>query len=166
MKKHLLSCLIALLTSITISQAQKAYMLQEGTVVRIRLLETLDSRISRPGSHVYMEVADDVEVEGKVVVERGAKVMGTVVEATEAKMFGRKGKLSFSIDYVQASNGKNLRLRTMNSSAGQDRVGGVVAAAALVNPLLVFIKGKNTTVEKGTEFQVYVDKDYELEYKK
>ena len=39
---------------------------------------------------------------------------------------------------------------------------GVVAAAVIVSPLALFIKGKAAVIEKGTEFSVYVSKSVSI----
>ena len=50
-----------LFSTLFISQltfAQKT--INEGTVIRVRLTETLDSRTANPGDIVYLEVADPI----------------------------------------------------------------------------------------------------------
>jgi hypothetical protein len=49
------------------------------------------------------------------------------------------------------------------SRNNQSYAAGVIAIAAVVNPLAILIKGKNLTVEKGKIFSTYVAKDYEFE---
>jgi hypothetical protein len=39
---------------------------------------------------------------------------------------------------------------------------GVIAVAAIINPLLLLIKGKNISYEEGIEFDAYVAEDYDL----
>jgi len=144
---------------------QQAISLSEGTILRVRLLETLDSRISKNGDMVNLEASEDLVVNGFVVVKKGAKVTGMVTDASAAGIGGKKGSLNLSIDYVQAVSGKNIKLRYASSSSGKSRSVGVVAAAVVVNPLLILIKGKSVTIEKDKEFSVYVDKDYEFNEK-
>ena len=93
--------------------------LYEGTVVRVRLDETLDSRVSQVGETVNMEVAEDVEVNNTVVIRRGTKVVGLITVAKPANFAGQKGKLDFSVDYIQLSNGRNIKVRYTNSNDGK-----------------------------------------------
>lgn len=151
---------IAFVFAAFLMQAQTK--LQEGTVVEVKLLETLGSGTCKQGEIVNLEVVEDVLVGDKVVIEKGAKVTGTVVLCQEKRTMGRKGELDFSVDYVTAVDGQNIRTRSVAGGDGKDRVGGIVAAAAIVNPFLLFIKGKDVVIEKGTTFSVYIDQNYEI----
>ena len=137
----------------------------EGTVVRVRLLEKLDTGTNlNVGSQIAFEVADPIMIDGKVVVRPGARATGTITEATKAKWAGRKGKLDFTIDYIEAVDGQNIRVRsTANGVKGKGNVGLMAAGAILVSPLAIVVRGKNAVVEKGTEFSVYTDQDREIE---
>ena len=160
--KPLFVLVLATLASI-VTYAQTT--LQEGTVIQVRLVETLSSATCKQGEIVNLEVAEDVEVNGVVVIKKGAKVTGSVIECVPKQNMGRKGKLDFSINYATAVDGQNVRTRTSVGTDGKDRTVGVVAAAVIVSPFLLFIKGKDTVIEKGTSFAVYVDKDYTIKAK-
>lgn len=162
MKRTACLFMTILVVSIFSAKAQQVIKLYEGTVVRIRLNESLDSRISKIGDMVNLESAEDVMVDGTVVIKRGAPAKGVISVVSPAGLLGKKGQLDFTIDYVSAVNGENIRLRFMSSSAGKSRIGGAVAGALVLSPLFLLVKGKNITVEKDKEFTVYVDKDYEF----
>lgn len=155
--------LILVLFSSLLVSAQKT--IQEGTVVRVRLIETLDSRTANTGDMVTLEVADPLLVDGVMVIEPGAKVTGKIIDAVKNKSLGRKGKLDFTIDFVKAKDGQNIPLTSNVREGGKDAVVGVVAAAALINPLALFIKGKAATINKGTEFNCYVSRTVEVKVK-
>jgi len=162
MKRILCLSMTVLVISVFSVQAQQVIKLYEGTVVRIRLNESLDSRISKIGDMVNLESADEVTVDGIVVIKKGAPAKGVISVVSPAGLMGKKGQLDFTIDYVTAVNGENVRLRFLSSSAGKSRIGGAVAGALVLSPLFLLVKGKNITVEKDKEFTVYVDKDYEF----
>lgn len=151
---------LAIILAGFVAQAQTT--LQEGTVVQVRLLETLSSGTCNQGEIVNLEVVEDVTVNGKVVIAKGAKVTGAVVLCQPKRSMGRKGELDFTVDYVVAVDGQNIRTRSMAGGDGKDRVGGIVAAAAIVTPFLLFVKGKDVVIEKGTTFSVYVDQNYQI----
>ena len=52
-----------------------------GTVITVRLGETLSSKDSSAGQSFSATVAEPVTVEGKTVIEKGASARGTVVDA-------------------------------------------------------------------------------------
>lgn len=161
--KSLLLALIILLAHVPSIIAQKT--IQEGTVIRVRLLETLDSRTANTGEMVALEVADPLMIDGVIVIEPGAKVTGKVIESVKNKSLGRKGKLDFSIDFVKAKDGQNIPLSSNIKEGGKDAVVGVVAAAAIINPLDLFIKGKAATINKGTEFNCYISRTVKVNVK-
>jgi len=161
--KNYLMLTTLLFTSLTISQfafGQKT--INEGTVVRVRLMETLDSRTANVGDIVNLEVADPIMVDGVIVVETGAKVTGKIIDAVKNKSMGRKGKLDFSIDFARAKDGQNVPLTSNVKQGGKDATVGVIAAAALINPLALFIKGKAAIINKGTEFNCYVSRNFDV----
>ena len=137
-------------------------VLQEGTVVQVVTTEAISSKTAEVGTTIFLEVAEDVEVNGKIVIAAGSVVKGEITEAGKAKMMGKGGKIDFTIDYAKAVNGTNVRLRSANSFQGKNRQGGVIAAAVLVSPVALLFKGKDVTVEKGRKFRVYVDRDYRM----
>lgn len=161
-KVYFLSFLLSFLFSLE-SFAQKT--IYEGTIVRVRLIEALDSRAASVGDIVNLEVADPIIVDGVTLVETGARVTGKVIESVKNKNLGRKGRLDFSIDFAKARDGQNVPLTSNVKQGGKDAVVGVVAAAAIINPLALFIKGKAATIEKGTEFNCYVSRSIEINVK-
>ena len=55
--------------------------LPSGTAIRVRLDTDLGSKISQPGDSFSASVADDVMKDGDVVIPKGARAEGTVVDA-------------------------------------------------------------------------------------
>ena len=140
----------------------KPRILQEGTIVTLKVNENLDSRVSKVGDMISLEVTEDVMIDSYVAIKAGSTASGRITEAVPAKWAGQKGKLDFEIDYVKTVGGRNVKLRASSSNAGKSQMPGVIAAAAIINPLFLVIKGKDVTVAKGQVFSTYVDKDYQL----
>ena len=163
MKLFLMMLSVAFLSPIF---GQRTITLDEGTVVQVVLDENLTSNVSQVGDLVNLSIAEDVIVDNKIVLKKGSLVTGRVTEASAAKWAGQKGKLDFTIDYAKSEFGKNINLAANNAAAGKSRMGGVIAAAAVINPLLVLIKGKEITVPKGKIFTTYVAKEYALDTRK
>ncbi len=124
----------------------------DGTVVRLSLMDTLNSGTNKEDDPVHMEVMEDVKVGDVVVVTRGTTATGHVVEAEHKKLMGRGGKLSFTVDTVKAVDGTTLHLRANSSRKGQDNV----------SPLFLLTLGKEVNIAKGTQFNAYVDGDREV----
>jgi hypothetical protein len=88
--------------------------------------------------------------------------VGHVTEVQAKKGFGRKGKLNFSIDTVQAISGENIRLRSSKTASGSDSYGTAGVVTLLTGPFGALVKGKDIEVAAGTEFTIYIDGDRKL----
>jgi hypothetical protein len=116
--------------------------LPEGTSIRVRLDSDLGSNISHPGDTFSATVADDVMKGGDVVIAKGARAEGTVVDAKALGRFKGGAALAVKLDRVtsrwgsypvetstvsQAQQGKGKRSATM--------IGGGAGLGALIGGL-------------------------------
>ena len=76
-----------------------------GTRLRVRLDQDLGSKISQPGESFRATVADDVTVNGKVVIARGARAEGTVVDAKPLGRFKGGALLALRLERVHSQWG-------------------------------------------------------------
>lgn len=74
--------------------------LPEGTDIRVRLDEDLGSKVSSPGDTFQATVADDVMVRSTVVIAKGARADGTVVDAKPLGRFKGGAALVVKLDRV------------------------------------------------------------------
>lgn len=79
--------------------------LPAGTRLRVRLDRDLGSKISQPGDSFPATVADNVLVNGEVVIPRGARAEGTVVDAKPLGRFKGGALLSIRLDRVHTKWG-------------------------------------------------------------
>jgi hypothetical protein len=135
--------------------------LADGTEVKLKFKQTISSKDAKVNDPVEFEVAETVRVNGKVVIAQGAPARGTVVDVQRSGMLGRKGKLDIAIKEVTLLSGERVSLRASQKSGGGTS-GGVIAVAALISPLALLFKGKNTTYEAGTEVTAFVEGNFEL----
>lgn len=132
--------------------------LQEGTLIKVKTLNVLNSNENRVGDIVEFEVVDDIIDNNLTIIQRGTKATGTITKAKKSSLLGGPGQLDFTIDYVTAVNGRKIKLRSTQEFRKEDKRYGVAAAAILVNPLFLLIKGKNVQIDPATEFMCYIDK--------
>jgi hypothetical protein len=143
------------------ASSKKRFELESGTSVRLRFTEAISSKTAQRDQPVFFQVAEDVFVNGKLVIAEGAKAKGYVREVQKSGMLGKKGKLDIALRQVVLTSGEKVKLRASRSEGG-DVSGGVIAVAAIINPLLLLIKGKNISYDEGIEFDAYVAEDYDL----
>jgi hypothetical protein len=76
--------------------------LPAGTSIRVRLDSDLGSKISQPGDSFRATVADDVLKGGDVVIAKGARAEGTVVDAKPLGRFKGGAALVIKLDRVRS----------------------------------------------------------------
>jgi hypothetical protein len=113
-----------------------------GTVITVRLGETLSSKSSSSGQGFAATVAAPVEVDGKTVIERGAAARGTVVDAKGMGRFKGGALLEVRLNSVTI-DGKDTTVETgmvARSVGGKGKrsagfIGGGAGAGALIGAL-------------------------------
>lgn len=165
-KAILLLLLILCLVNLQTGAFAQKIKLEEGTEIRLRLMESITSATAKAGQTINFEVLDNVIVNDVIVVAEGASAWGTIVEAHGKKSLGRGGKLNFRLDYVKAVDGSRVPLRATSNNKGGGKkgaTGAVIAASVLflpvAAPLAFLVKGKNVEVPKGQHITAFVDGD-------
>lgn len=74
--------------------------LPSGTAIRVRLDQDLGSKISQPGDNFTATVADDVTSNGQVIVPRGSRADGTVIDAKPLGRFKGGALLEVRLERV------------------------------------------------------------------
>jgi hypothetical protein len=152
------------------NQPGQEIALRDASPVRLRLRRYLLSKNAHIGDRIAFEVSEDVVVDGRVVIKKGAIGWGKVTKAQQTKGFGRNAQLDFTIDSAKAVNGQNVSLRSNRDALGGTNVAktalGVGVLTAVRGPLglaeAAFAKGKQVGVRAGTEFVTFVDGDQTL----
>ena len=89
----------------------KEVSLPAGTIIPIRVTETLDSKTAQSNDVFHGSVAGDLGSQGVIVIPHGSAVMGRIVEAREAAHFKGASLLSLELTDVTA-RGKKVTLVT------------------------------------------------------
>lgn len=109
--------------------AAQGIIVPAGTMLTVRLGETLSSKTSQPGETFTATLAAPVELEGRTVIPRGATATGKVVAARAAGKFKGASLLRIKLDSI-AVNGKQHAIET--SSISRSRKGKGKRTAALI----------------------------------
>ena len=116
----------------------KTYTVPAGTVISVRLGETLGSKSSQPGQDFSATLAEPIVVEEKEVIPAGADAHGTVVDAKSLGHFKGGARLQIELNSIKdykvqtasvnrAIKGKGKRSAVM--------IGGGAGAGALIGAL-------------------------------
>jgi BON domain len=126
----------------------KTVTLPSGTVIPIRMTDTLDSATTQSNSLFHGSLAGDLIVDGMVVAKSGAAVTGRVITAKDATHFSGSSELSIEltridtvdhpVDVVTDAFSKNGAGRGKNTAI---KTGGGAAVGAILGGLLGGGKG-------------------------
>jgi hypothetical protein len=138
--------------------------LEEGTQIRLKLLQDLSSATAQVGQTISFEVLDAVKQDGITVITEGAQALGTITLAEPKKSLGRAGKLNIRLEYVKAVDGSKIPIRANSVNQGNGKgvaTGVAVGVSALVffpaAPAFLLIKGKDITVPRGQHLDAFID---------
>jgi len=124
------------------AQAPKPMIVPAGTVITVRLGQSVGSKISSPGQTFTATVATPITVEGTTVVPAGATASGTVVDAKPLGRFKGGAVLqlrltSITVNGVEQSVSTSALTRTATGKGKRTAVlaGGGAGLGALIGGL-------------------------------
>jgi hypothetical protein len=133
-------------------------VLREGTAIKLKLLHTLNSKTVVVDDPLNFAVAEDVVVDGNVVIKAGAPATGHVWRTKPARTLGRGAELRLHLDHVRAGVVR-VPLRGSLVREGKGKT-GETAALVMVFGLSGLVKhGAEIEVKEGSSFDAFVDED-------
>ena len=142
--------------STTLAALPATIRIPDSTPVKLLLTDRLNSASSEIDDSVHLEVAEDVKVRGIVAIPKGSLASGHVTGVQHRERMGRAGKLEFSVDFVRAPDGTDIRLRADSEHQGKKKGSG------LLSPLRLMARGKDLEIPQGTHIVAYVDGEREI----
>ena len=141
-------------------------VLRTGTPIVLKLNEELTTKDKKlkMNQHFQMEVAEDVVVEGVVVIPAGTPAVGEITEVRNKGMWGKSGRFAGQVLYLTV-NGRQIRLNGVFDSKGTAGGIGAVAVSAIVfAPAGFFISGTNAKLAIGTPLKAFIGEDVQLAF--
>ncbi len=135
--------------------------LEQGTPVRLKLIDSVSSGRNKEGDSVSFQVAEDVmgPDDKTILIKEGAPAWGSVSMLQERALAGQKGEISLTIEGTKAIDGKKVPLRASLNRQGASKQGTTLALALCVSWLFVFMKGKDAQIPAGAPVTAYIDRD-------
>ncbi len=137
----------------------------EETLVKISIQRELHSERNNEGDPVPFIVAEDISIDGVLVLAKGTEGEGRLTKVRRKGAFGKGGRLEIDFGAVRASDGTLIPLGLGDKSIEENKAVGYavitsIAGLALLGPIGavagVFIQGEPAKVEKGAELIVEV----------
>lgn len=140
-------------------------VIPDGTEFTVVTVDEITSKTAAEGDPLTFKVAQDVVIDGQVVIARDSLVKGIVATAKKAGMMGRGGTLGIRVESAMTVDNQRLKLRSTKGKEGDDKTGTTVALVVLFGPLGFLKKGKNAVIKPGTEIKVYTDEEKKVAIK-
>lgn len=146
-----------LLTALPAAGIAERVRIPAGTTVYCVLDESLStkkksSNFVRPGDRVRARVAEDVVIDGRVVIEAGTVVWSEVSKARRAKIAGIRGRLEVDANTVAAVDDTSIRLTGGYDRSGRGRFVTAAVLAKVIAWPFILIKGKQARLSRGVIF--------------
>ncbi len=150
--------------NVTVVQEQAAgNVLRAGAPVPVVLSEFLTTKGKRlkVGQRVQLEVAQDVLLNGRVVIPARSPVEGVLTEVRNKGMWGKSGGIHLHIKSVNI-NGTSIRLKGDMDSRGETGTAGVVGAIVVLPVAGFFVTGTSAEMPLNMPGRAFLDQDIAL----
>jgi hypothetical protein len=150
--------------NITVVQEQTmGNVLRAGAPVPVALSEFLTTKGKRlrVGQRVQLEVAQDVLLNGRVVIPARSPVEGVLTEVRNKGMWGKSGGIHVQIKSVNI-NGTNIRLKGDMDTRGETGTAGVVGAIVVLPVAGFFVTGTSAEMPLNMPGRAFLDQDIAL----
>jgi outer membrane lipoprotein SlyB len=123
-------------------ESRREFVIPEGTTIRVTVDETLSSDNSHVGDIFAASTSEPVVIDGNVVIPKGAKVSGRVVDAKESGRLHVPARLAVALNSIEVDS-KSYDLQSSTYSLkGRNHnkrnlgfIGGGAAGGALIGAL-------------------------------
>ena len=150
--------------SVAVVQQQVAgNILRAGAPVPVVLSEflTTKGKALKVGRPVQLEVAQDVLLDGRVVIPARSPVQGVLTEVRNKGMWGKSGAIRLHINSVSV-NGTNIRLKGDMDTRGETGTAGVVGAIVVLPVAGFFVTGTSAEMPLNMPGRAFLDQDVAL----
>lgn len=147
------------------NQTQTEITIPDGTEISVVTAEEISSKTATEGDPLNFTVDEDVKINGKVVIAKGALVKGEVSDAKKSGRMGKAGTLSIRILSTTTVDDQKIKLRASKGKEGDDKTGTTVALVVLFGPLGFLKKGKNAKIKEGTKIKAFTDEEKKVQVK-
>jgi len=130
-------------------------VLAEGTAVNVVTAQEVNSKEAKPNDPVKFTVAEDLTINGQVIVRKGTPAIGSVINAEKGGYLGKSGKLAVQVESTQTVDGQQLKLRAAKGKEGNDKTDKVMALS-FISGFFLLKKGGDAKIAAETPVTVYV----------
>ena len=148
-----IACLILVAAPVSAAQVR----LREGTLVRLKLLYNVTTENVVKGDRVEFDVAENVVVNDRIVIQKGAPAWGQVVEVKGAgKKRAKDASVTFRFMAVKTMDNQQIAIRVLPT---KPRKADSHDNEIKENSLIPGMSDRTIGAEKGRDYAAYTDSE-------
>lgn len=139
--------------------------LSKDSLLKIKLVTPLSTSTNRQGDLVQFQAADDLYIDGHLVIPKGSQGEGVVTKVKGAKNFGRDAELQISFNTIEAIDGTLINTLLGDKAKEQNKSLATAAGASLAGMVILgpvgivggaFVHGKEVKLPAGAELYIQI----------
>ncbi len=144
-----------------VDEAAARHLLPALTPVDLIIEQSVSSNEQVNGDFFALRVAEDIVVDGVVLIPAGSRGEGQVVHAARSRAGGKAGELILAARYVKVGD-REIKLRSFAGGSGKDRTKASVGIAATLGFPALLVRGGAYVIPEGTLANAKTAEDIEL----
>ena len=146
-----------------VPQQLASNVLRAGAPIPVVLSEALTTKgkALKVGQRVQLEVAQDVLLNGRVVIPARSPVEGVLTHVRNKGMWGKSGAIHLQVKSVNI-NGTTIRLKGDMDSRGETGTAGVIGAIVVLPIAGFFVTGTSAEMPLNMPGRAFLDQDIAL----
>jgi len=133
-----------------------------GKMFYVENVNTLNPADLSTGDEVQLITVSDVVVDDNIIIKSGTPVYGTVTKAQGEGALGKAGKLSISINSVEAVDGTVISLSGSKTLAGESKKTEAVGGGLFLCAPMLLMKGEGVALAAHTKLETRIAATYEI----
>jgi hypothetical protein len=144
----------------------KTILVPAGTPVKVHIVGTLSSKDAKEDQTFPIAAAEDVVVNGMVVISKGAGGEGVVKKVDGARGSGHSGSLQLVMNFIHSADGGKIALSSSVQNQSEEDRKGASSTATIIGVATFGIgglfghnlaRGREKTLDDKTIMSVFTD---------
>lgn len=132
---------------------EKPVIVQD-TLLKIRSVDKISTKANKQGEKVHFSVADDLISGNRTIIQKNSDVIGTITKLNKAGAWDHDGSIVVNFSEIAAKDGHSIPVEGTLKVSGKKP--NIFVQYSLMG---VFVKGKQVTIEAGTEAFLKIKED-------
>lgn len=137
-----------------------------GTAMTVNLVDKVSSHTANIGDTFAIVAAQDIVIDGWLVIAKGASGQGEVVSVERAGSNGHAGSIGLQMDWIFATDGEKVKLTSQKDTQEGQGKAGAASTVTVASYLFLglpglfahnFVKGRDIDIDSTKAFPAYVE---------